>query len=100
MITSENIIQTKLIKKIKKLHQKSHKVKFQKISYLLPPTEGNFALDPHPLGISILGDACHPPPRPPLDFPKFSFLVRYPLEGIFQLKVLLHYTIMPKIFVY
>ena len=57
-------------------------------------------LTPHPTRISILGGDCHTPSHQPLEFQKLSYLVETPLEGIFQTKVLLHYTIMRKIIVY
>ena len=57
-------------------------------------------LTPHPTRISILGGDCHTPSHHPLEFQKLSYLVETPLEGIFQTKVLLHYTIMRKIIVY
>ena len=50
------------------------------------PTEDNFALDPHPPKISILGDVCHYP-HPPPGIPT-------------QSKLLLHHIIVRKIIVY
>lgn len=57
-------------------------------------------LTPYPPGISILGGDCHTPSHHPLEFQKLSYLVETKLEGIFQTKVLLQYTIMRKIIVY
>ena len=57
-------------------------------------------LTPHCPRISILGGDCHTPSHHPLEFQKLSYLVETPLEGIFQTKVLSHYTIMQKIIVY
>ena len=61
----------------------------KKYPYPPPP-----APPPSPLGIFILGGACHT-----LEFLWFSVLVRYPMKIIFPWKMLLQYTIMRKVIV-